>query len=86
MLAEAADVLDVFGMHYGNAEWIADAVAAIPLLVPGRDLEHRGAWRAAPPDLLVALRARRRPAHLPFIYHTVLDDSEIDDFKRFGTP
>ena len=87
VLAEAADVLDVFGMHYGNAEWIADAVAAMPLLRRGGAIWNTEAYGAPRRQISWWLwqRAAGVQRIFPFIYHTVLDDSEFDDFKRFGS-
>jgi len=87
VLAEAADVLDVFGMHYGNAELIADAVAAIPLLRPGGAIWNTEAYGAPRRQISWWLwqRAAGVQRIFPFIYHTALDDSEVDDFKRFGS-
>jgi hypothetical protein len=87
VLAEAADVLDVFGMHYGNAEWIADAVAAVPLLRPGGAIWNTEAYGAPRRQISWWLwqRAAGVQRIFPFIYHTALDDSQVNDFQRFGT-
>ena len=86
VLAETADVLDVFGMHYGNAPVVADEVAAKPLLRPHGAIWNTEAYGAPRRHISWWLwqRAAGVERIFPFIYHTPLDDSEFDDFKRFG--
>jgi hypothetical protein len=87
VLTEDASLLDVFGMHYGNAELIADAVAATPLLRPDGAIWNTEAYGAPRRHISWWLwqRAAGVERIFPFIYHTVLDDSQFDDFKRFGS-
>jgi hypothetical protein len=87
VLTEDASVLDVFGMHYGNAELVSDAVAATPLLRPGGAIWNTEAYGAPRRHISWWLwqRAAGVQRIFPFIYHTVLDDSQGDGFKRFGS-
>jgi hypothetical protein len=87
VLTDDASLLDVFGMHYGNAELIADAVAATPLLRPGGAIWNTEAYGAPRRHISWWLwqRAAGVERIFPFIYHTVLDDSQFADFKRFGS-
>jgi hypothetical protein len=86
VLTEDASVLDVFGMHYGNAELVSDAVAATPLLRPGGAIWNTEAYGAPRRHISWWLwqRAAGVARIFPFIYHTSLDDSQLEDFKRFG--
>jgi hypothetical protein len=86
VLTEDASVLDVFGVHYGNAEWVADAVAATPLLRRGGAIWNTEAYGAPRRHISWWLwqRAAGVERIFPFIYHTLLDDSVGDGFKRFG--
>jgi hypothetical protein len=86
VLAEDAGVLDVFGLHYGNTEWVADEMAARPLLRPGGEIWNTEAYGAPRRHISWWLwqRAAGVARIFPFIYHTLLDDSSLDTFKRFG--
>src|SRR5262249_16334346 len=87
VLTEDASVLDVFGLHYGNPELVADEMAARPLLRPGGEIWNTEAYGA--PRRHISWWLWQRVAGVerifPFIYHTLLNDSDDDGFKRFGS-
>lgn len=87
VLTEDAGVLDVFGLHYGNPEWVADEMAARPLLRPDGEIWNTEAYGAPRRHISWWLwqRAAGVDRIFPFIYHTLLDDSDNDGFKRFGS-
>src|SRR5262249_57836470 len=76
----------VFGLHYGNTEWVADEMAARPLLRPGGEIWNTEAYGAPRRHISWWLwqRAAGVARIFPFIYHTLLDDASLDTFKRFG--
>jgi hypothetical protein len=87
VLTDDASVLDVFGLHYGNPEWVADEMAARPLLRSDGQIWNTEAYGAPRRHISWWLwqRAAGVDRIFPFIYHTLLDDSANDGFKRFGS-
>jgi hypothetical protein len=87
VLARVGDVLDVFGLHYGSDDWVADvARLAPPMLRPGASLWNTEAWGAPRRQIStwLAQRAAGVERIFPYIYHTPLDDAVGEEFLRFG--
>jgi len=80
-------VLDVFGMHYGTPDLVADLVAARPLLRPGGAIWNTETYGAPRRQISWWLwqRAAGVERIFPFVYHTLADDTQVEDFRRFGT-
>src|SRR5262249_30612504 len=86
VVAGAGDVLDIFGLHYGQPDWVDVAVATKAMLRPPGSIWNTEAYGAPRQQISTWLSQRAAGVEriFPFIYHTLLDDSEVDDFKRFG--
>jgi hypothetical protein len=87
VLGRVGDVLDVFGLHYGSDDWVADVVRlAPPMLRPGARLWNTEAWGAPRRQIStwLAQRAAGVERIFPFIYHAPLDDTVGEVFRRFG--
>ncbi len=87
VLTEAADVLDVFGYHYGSRASAVAADAVRPLLRSGGAIWNTEAWGAPRRHISRWLEQRAHGVDrvFPFMYHGPLDDSqEVGDFTRFG--
>jgi hypothetical protein len=87
VLSEAADVLDVFGYHYGSRESAVAADAVRPLLRSGGAIWNTEAYGAPRRHVSRWLEQRAHGVDrvFPFMYHSPLDDSqEVGDFTRFG--
>jgi hypothetical protein len=78
VLRGAADVLDVFGLHYGREDWQV-TLAARPLLRPPGAVWNTEAYGAPRRHISwwLAQRAAGVERIFPFIYHTVYDDSQL---------
>ena len=87
LLGGAGDLLDVFGYHYGGADFVAAARAIQPLLRPNGALWNTEAYGAPRRHITRWLEQRTLGMDriFPFIYHTVFDDAALPPTQRFGT-
>ena len=86
LLGGAGDLFDVFGYHYGSADFVAAARAIQPILRPDGALWNTEAYGAPRRHITRWLeqRALGMDRIFPFIYHTVFDDSALPVTQRFG--
>jgi hypothetical protein len=87
VLGGASDLLDVFGYHYGGAEFVAAARAIQPLLRPDATLWNTETYGAPRRHVTRWLEQRTLGMErlFPFIYHTIFDDADLPAAQRFGT-
>jgi hypothetical protein len=80
------DVFDVFGYHYGGADFVAAARAIQPLLRPNGALWNTEAYGAPRRHITRWLEQRSLGMDriFPFIYHTAFDDGALPVTQRFG--
>ena len=86
VLGGASDLLDVFGYHYGSAEFVAAARAIQPLLRPDATLWNTETYGAPRRHITRWLEQRTLGMQrlFPFIYHTIFDDADLPAAQRFG--
>ena len=86
LLAGAGSVFDVFGYHYGSAEFVAAARAIQPMLRGDGVLWNTEAYGAPRRHISRWLeqRALGMERIFPYIYHTVFDDGVLPQVQRFG--
>src|SRR5262249_49716940 len=82
----AGSVFDVFGYHYGGADFVAAARAIQPMLRGDGTLWNTEAYGAPRRHISRWLEQRSLGMDriFPFIYHTIFDDSAFPAAQRFG--
>ena len=86
LLGGAGSVFDVFGYHYGGADFVAAARAIQPMLRGDGTLWNTEAYGAPRRHISRWLEQRSLGMDriFPFIYHTIFDDSAFPAAQRFG--
>jgi hypothetical protein len=86
LLAGAGGVFDVFGYHYGSADFVAAARAIQPMLRGDGALWNTEAYGAPRRHISRWLEQRSLGMDriFPFIYHTIFDDGAWPAAQRFG--
>jgi hypothetical protein len=86
VIPAVADVLDVFGYHYGEAEVVVAARSFQPLLRADAAFWNTEAYGAPRRHInrWLEQRALGMDRLFPFIYHTIFDDAVLVQTQRFG--
>jgi hypothetical protein len=86
VIPAVADVLDVFGYHYGEADVVSAARSIQPLLRADAAFWNTEAYGAPRRHINRWLQQRTLGMDrlFPFIYHTIFDDAVLPQSERFG--
>jgi hypothetical protein len=86
LLGGAGSVFDVFGYHYGGADFVAAARAIEPMLRGHGALWNTEAYGAPRRHITRWLEQRSLGMDriFPFIYHTIFDDGALPSAQRYG--